>query len=236
MLVAIAVAALVDSNVTGASMFDDAQRIRAESHRATSTSGGDCYVRSLDYYRRLGRARIPARVVIVQSTMLNMYDSHSFVEVRKDGRWVIQDPTFNGGWRIDGRIVGTRELQEALRTGTWRKARWHGPQKAMYDYYVDPRLLMRHARFRQWDAGGALRETRATVPRLHALYYAQKKRPRGATAGLVVVEGGQGGTVNGYGLAQLPDSRWISPIHRLGKTISRIGGGVPSLRWVPRYR
>jgi hypothetical protein len=236
MVVAIAVAALVESNVAGASMFDDAQRIRAESHRATSRSGGDCYVRSLDYYRRLGKARIPARVVIVQSTMLNIYDSHSFVEVLKDGRWVIQDPTFNGGWRIDGRIVGTRELQAALRNGSWRTSRWHGPQKAIHDYYVDPRLLMRHARFRQWDAGGALRETRATVPGLHALYYAQKKRPHGATAGLVVVEGGNGGTANGYALAQLPDSRWISPIHFTRGSVSRTGGGTASVRWVPPYR
>ena len=228
-----ALVALVVASPAAADRFTDAQQLRADTHRDHRGTGDDCYVVAYDLYWRLQRAGIEARLVIVQATMLNLFDSHSFVEVRKQGRWVIQDPTFDGDWRLNGRLVGTGEIQAVLRKGIWPRVRWHGPQAAIRAYYADPRLLFRYARFRQWNAASRMTETRSTVPGLHAIYYAQKKRPPSSVAGLVVRT--RGGTANGYELAQLPDSRWISPIHFLRGDAAVVRDGQ-SILWVRRYR
>ena len=235
-LAALALASVASARST-VDPWAEAVKLRHETHRELFGTGRDCNEHAWIYHYQLRMARIPARIVTAQSTLTNMFDTHSFVEVKKNGRWVIVDPTFDGVWTLNGRFLGARDMQRALADGTWRKIQWSGPQSLVRAYYVDPRLLFRHLTYRTQDADDNWYVSRSNVARLHLLYYAQKTRPAGAVTGLVVVTGGTGGTISGHPLTQIPDGRWISPIIMPPSehAIRALGAGA-RMMWVRRYQ
>jgi hypothetical protein len=85
-----------------------------------------CTGMALTYIGLLQSFGIPARLVNVASReAVNLIkfpepnskksiDTHSIVEVFLDGRWIIQDPTFNIQWELDGKALNVLELREAF--------------------------------------------------------------------------------------------------------------------------
>jgi hypothetical protein len=59
-----------------------------------------------------------ARVVSLSRNFPDRSDSHTTVEVRQDGRWVIFDPTFNLSFIREGVLQGAEEIHRALIDGT----------------------------------------------------------------------------------------------------------------------
>lgn len=207
-----------------AESFTVAQQLRTEVHL---TSTGACFDLSLTYYNKLTAAGIDARMVAASATTMNDYDSHTFVEVQRNGRWVIQDPTFDGGWDLGGNLVGVAEMQAALGAGTWRQLRFVGRQEPIRGYYFDPRLLVRYVSLFVPIADGKWQTLERTIVPMSELYYAQADKPADATAGLIVAA--QSGQVRNYPLAQLSDGRWVSPV------MTDPDPTDGQVLWVPRY-
>ena len=63
---------------------------------------------------------LQARIIGLSRNLGDRYDSHTTVEVRQDGRWVIFDPTFNVSFARDGVLLGAEEIQRALLEGTFQ--------------------------------------------------------------------------------------------------------------------
>ncbi len=75
-------------------------------------------------------------------------DTHSAVEVLLDERWVVQDPTFNMQWELDGNPLGILELRQAflsnkhpISTTNDRKVL---PRRSVQDYYIPYQDLLAH--------------------------------------------------------------------------------------------
>ena len=57
----------------------------------------------------------PARLVgLIKAPPLNVWDTHILVEVYVDGRWVLQDPTFNLYWTIDDKPASAWDIRKYL--------------------------------------------------------------------------------------------------------------------------
>jgi hypothetical protein len=75
----------------------------------------------------------------------NKTDTHETVEAWLDNKWVIQDPTFNIHWELNGQPLGIRELHDAFAAGEHPVAVTDGftllPNRSLSDYYIPYRLL-----------------------------------------------------------------------------------------------
>lgn len=56
------------------------------------------------------------RVELMRSVMADT-DTHSVVEVRENGEWVLYDPTFSVTYEVDGRRLGAQEVKERFLNG-----------------------------------------------------------------------------------------------------------------------
>jgi hypothetical protein len=58
-----------------------------------------------------------ARIVVLARFLSDRYETHTTVEVREDGRWVVYDPTFGITFERDGVRLGAQEVKEAFVAG-----------------------------------------------------------------------------------------------------------------------
>lgn len=97
----------------------------AEIYLATLTSNG-----------------IPSRMVVLRKNIFEIYDTHATVEVFKDNRWVIYDPTFNCSFEKNGQLIGAQEISDSLYDGTAVSIKpvFYGEVKypaRLEEYYID---------------------------------------------------------------------------------------------------
>lgn len=84
----------------------------------------------------------PAREVSLVRSLLSEGDTHTTVEVREKGRWMIYDPTFHTTFERDGEAVGAAAIHEALLQGAAGSIEpvFHGPvayPARLESYYMD---------------------------------------------------------------------------------------------------
>ena len=209
--------------------------LRDKAHAQLAGTGADCFAYAKRAYQLLRAKHIPVRLVVVAASD-NQYDTHTFIEVKQaDGRWAIQDPTFDGWWSVAGHAASAADLQNALVRRRLRGVRWHGPAAAITKYYVNPLLLFRTVKYESIDAHDtAVVDSMRTVS-LPATYYGVRSAP-GSIAQVMVVQGGSGWHVGKYVLMNEPNGEWVSPIGFLGGlTLSGVGDGKARLLSVPRF-
>lgn len=185
-------------------------------------------------YELLQAKNIPVRLVIVSASD-NLYDTHTFIEVREsNGRWAIQDPTFVRWWSIDGHAASAADLQRALAGRRLGAVLWHGPAKAIATYYVNPLLLFRTVKYEHLDQTGNASLDRAQTVSLPKTYYAVKNAP-GSIAQVMVVHGGANWRIGTYDFMDESNGTWVSPIGFLrGLTLTGDGTGDAQMLNVPR--
>ncbi len=69
------------------------------------------------FFAALRANGLDARIVTLRRSLLDRLDTHTTVEVRMGGRWVIVDPTFHVTFERNGRLLGAVEIHEALLHG-----------------------------------------------------------------------------------------------------------------------
>ncbi|MEO6393953.1 MAG: transglutaminase-like domain-containing protein, partial [Pyrinomonadaceae bacterium] len=86
-------------------------------------------------------------------------DTHVTTEVwlPEFGGWVIQDPTFNCHWEVDGKPASALTLHQALmdHRSIARGPREQPAETELLNYYIDPRLFFSHL-FYEYRVGGEL--------------------------------------------------------------------------------
>ena len=86
-------------------------------------------------------------------------DTHAGAEIwlPEMGGWIYQDPTFNCYWTVGGRPASALQLHKALMSGLEIRLVDANPEveRALRNYYLDPRLLFRHISY-EYRAGGPL--------------------------------------------------------------------------------
>jgi hypothetical protein len=207
----------------------------AERHVAhaafAGTPGADCSTYAWRLADALQAEGADVRLVTVYAQYPQLYDTHTFTEVRLKGRWVIQDPTFDGWWSIDGHAASAADLQAALAKGRTAQVYWHGPGDGITSYYVNPLLLFRTVTYT--TPGGAKLAPRTIS--LPDVYYA-KPNVEGATAQVMVIRGGSDWKVGSYSFMRDPGGEWVSPIGYLdGLPVSGTGSGDRTVLEVPRF-
>jgi hypothetical protein len=184
---------------------------RHEAHAQLAGTGADCYAYAWRAYDLMRADGLESRVVVVFASS-SPYDTHSFDEVRSsDGRWVIQDPTFDGWWSIDGHAASAEDLQDALAANRLGDVIWHGPAADITKYYVNPLLLFRTVWYQTLGPSGVAVATGTRTVPLPDLYYAATDVP-GATAQVMVITGGSNWHVGPYTFMQESGGKWVSPI------------------------
>lgn len=86
-------------------------------------------------------------------------DTHVTTEVwlPEFGGWVVQDPTFNCLWEVEGKPASALTLHRALldHRSIERGPRELPPEKELLNYYIDPRLFFSHLYY-EYRVGGEL--------------------------------------------------------------------------------
>src|SRR4030095_8988916 len=92
-------------------------------------------------------ARTVGLAVLVRNGQPGL-ESHAAAEVwlPDQGSWVYQDPTFDCYWEVEGKPARALAIHDAVMTG--QEVRFQSrPQRTatlLSNYYVDPRLFLRH--------------------------------------------------------------------------------------------
>jgi len=60
-----------------------------------------------------------ARIVGLKRNLLDIYDTHTTVEVLVDGKWVIFDPTFNVSYQRNGKLLSAQEIKQSFYEGSF---------------------------------------------------------------------------------------------------------------------
>ena len=128
--------------------------LTVEKYRAivSGQSPQICTGMSLAYIGLLQAFDIPARLVSLanheavnrtqspKNPAAKLPDTHSTVEVFLDNRWVLQDPSFNTQWELDGKPLGVLELRQAylskknpISTTNGRKVL---PGRSLQEFYI----------------------------------------------------------------------------------------------------
>lgn len=119
-----------------------------------------CTGMSLVYIGLLQAFGIPARLVSLanneavnrtqssENPSAKIPDTHSTVEVFLNNRWVLQDPSFNTQWELDGKSLGILELRQAylskknpIPTTNGRKVL---PGRSLQEFYIPYQDLLAH--------------------------------------------------------------------------------------------
>ncbi len=87
---------------------------------------------------------VSSRLALNSSGQLNAKssppDTHAMVEVFLEGRWILQDPTFNIQWEQDGKSLSTFELRQAFLSGKKPTPVTNGykllPKRSTQEYYI----------------------------------------------------------------------------------------------------
>jgi len=132
------------------STWDRAARLR-DLVRAT-LKNASCSTLALGFWSLGTTVGLPLRLVVGSANGLNLFDTHSTVEVwlDREHRWVITDPTFDGYWTSgpSGRKLGVSDISRAVADGSVGDVYWHaaGAKNSIEpsSYYVDPVLLYRY--------------------------------------------------------------------------------------------
>jgi hypothetical protein len=203
--------------------------LRDEAHTLLGP-GHFCNEYAAKYRELLGAAGVESRIVSVYAQYPQAYDSHTFVEIKTKGGWVIQDPTFEGWWEVNGHAASAADLQHALAGGAIGQVIWHGPAGPMTSYYVNPLLLFRTVAYTTGGEG----EGRVTA-KLPDTYYASP-HVDGSTAQVMVIHGGTGWQIGQYAFTKTASGEWVSPIGYLdGLELTGDGPGAVQELQVPRF-
>ena len=198
-------------------------------------TGADCSAYAVRAYELMRAHGVPVRFVIAAADA-NLYDTHAFVEAQQpNGRWVVEDPTFDGWWSIDGNAASAADLQSALASGRLSAVRWHGPAAPITSYYVDPLLLFRTVEYGVVEGQGAPTIVDSRTVKMPSMYYATSAA-RDSIAQVVVVHGGSGWRLGPYDMMSEPGNEWVSPIafvHDL--PLEGLGAGTVTTLSVPRF-
>ncbi|MBD2127296.1 transglutaminase domain-containing protein [Microcoleus sp. ZQ-A2] len=111
-----------------------------------------CTGMSLAYIGLLQAFDIPARLVSLanneavnrtqspKNSAAKIPDTHSTVEVFLDKRWVLQDPSFNTQWELDGKPLGALELRQAYLSKKNPISTTNGrpvlPRRSLQEFYI----------------------------------------------------------------------------------------------------
>jgi len=132
------------------SVWEKATTIRNLERAAAPIGSGDCADYSRWYLALVRPYGLQARMVVGSLNALNLYDTHTSVEVwlPRRRRWVLVGPTFGGEYTVRGRPVGAFDLQRLILAGRTNEVHWkstHTKNATMpSDYYVDSVLLFRY--------------------------------------------------------------------------------------------
>ena len=105
-----------------------ADPLRALDH-ARRGGGLACAGMAILYFNVLRLNGITARQVYLSRTCFDTLDTHVTVEVLRDGKWIIADPTFHVGFEMRGELMGAQAIAHSLRDGSLEeiRSRFYGP-------------------------------------------------------------------------------------------------------------
>jgi len=111
---------------------------------AAGRSNQLCYGISVLYHGLMAAFGMESRIVYLASrqtvTRRSGDHTHTAVEVKLGGQWVLQDPTFNVHWELDGRPLGALDLARAFADGKAPTPKMDGcltaPGRSLGEYYI----------------------------------------------------------------------------------------------------